>query len=116
MKIQRDYFYTTKQIAKLFKVSEETVRRWARDGKLKRRDGFNVKKTGNMYLGEEILKFSKEHPKYSIDEYHPTLKERKDQLVDMNGSLVEHLIMLATKVEELESRISYLENKIEGCD
>lgn len=28
-------FYSTKQIAKMLNVSEETVRRWIRNGKLK---------------------------------------------------------------------------------
>lgn len=54
--------YTVKQIADMFKTSEETVRRWIRSGKLEATQ--NSKKDGNVISADALKRFVKGKPKY----------------------------------------------------
>lgn len=54
--------YTTKDIATLFNVSEETVRRWIRSGELKAIKQSN--KSGNLVTEFELRNFVTKRPKY----------------------------------------------------
>jgi transposase len=59
-----EIFYSTKDIAKLLGVSDETVRRWTRSGKLKPWCERNSKKEGDEFSQAEILRFLEGNPKY----------------------------------------------------
>lgn len=54
--------YNVREIAKLFDVSEETVRRWIRSRKLKAER--SSRKEGNIVNEDELFKFVYDKPKY----------------------------------------------------
>ena len=62
--MDRSNYYNVKEVSQILKVSEETVRRWARSGKLSgiqksRKDGF-------IFLESEIVAFLMTSPKYAL--------------------------------------------------
>ena len=59
-----EIFYSTKDIAKLLGVTDETVRKWVHSGKLKPWREKNSKKEGNEFSQEEFIRFLKENPKH----------------------------------------------------
>lgn len=54
--------YTVKHVSKIFNVSEETVRRWIRDGKLNAT--ISSKKAGYRIGKEDMKVFAESRPKY----------------------------------------------------
>ena len=54
--------YKTKEISELLEVSEETVRRWIRSGKLKAEK--SSKKQGNIVNEKDLFEFVSDNPKY----------------------------------------------------
>jgi excisionase family DNA binding protein len=54
--------YTTKEVAALFNVSEETVRRWIRNGDLKAYKQSN--KSGHLITEDDLRNFVTKRPKY----------------------------------------------------
>lgn len=53
--IDRDYIYTTEQVAKLFQVHPQTVKRWLRAGEL--RGALLADRTGWRVLGSDLQAF-----------------------------------------------------------
>ena len=54
--------YRTKEIADLFGVDNETVRRWIRSGELKAEQ--SSRKQGNIVYEKDLLNFISDKPKY----------------------------------------------------
>lgn len=54
--------YSTKEIADLLVISEETVRRWIRSGELKAEQ--SSKKQGNIVYEKDLFVFISDKPKY----------------------------------------------------
>ena len=54
--------YTVSQIAEIFDVSEETIRRWIRNDKLKAKRGLG--RNGSLVALEDIVGFANEYPLY----------------------------------------------------
>lgn len=65
--------YTVKEIASRFDVSEETVRRWIRSGKLKASK--SSKKEGNIITEEDLYNFCLYNPKYNKGLNMPDMKK-----------------------------------------
>ena len=92
--------YSTKQIACLLNVDEETVRRWVRTRKLK--GDLNRSKKGGFKIKESDLdEFIENHPKY--------------QIVKLAGSNAETFALanLDQRIFELEELISNLKYNLE---
>ena len=56
--------FTVKQIAEMLNTSEETVRRWIRDGKLT--SSISSKKSGNIISSDSFNAFISKTPKYAL--------------------------------------------------
>ena len=55
--------FTVKDIAELFSVNCETVRKWTRDKRIKS-CGYNSRREGNIFTIDEIREFAKNNAKY----------------------------------------------------
>lgn len=92
--------YTTKQVARMLRVSEETVRRWVRQGILK--GELNNGKRGGFSIRESVLNdYLKERPKY-----------RKTILTDSERR-THAAISLTQRIVELERLICNLQKNLE---
>jgi excisionase family DNA binding protein len=96
-----DVNYSTKQIACMLRVDEETVRRWVRTGKLKgdlnrgRKGGFQIKES-------DLEEFIRNYPKY--------------QKIELEGPIVETyaLASLNQRIFDIEELISNLKHQLDG--
>lgn len=60
-------YYTTYQVAEMFDVNPETIRRWVRTGKLKSVE-LNSKREGFRIAGNSIEEFKKQYGKCQISD------------------------------------------------
>lgn len=89
-------FYSTKQIAKMLNVNEETVRRWIRDGKLKANS--KSRKQGNKISIFDLNKFYDQNPKYA--------KRADIRIVKSEISeIAQHIKQLEIKLEHLKQEL-----------
>lgn len=86
---------TTKKIANILIVSEETVRRWIRQGNLKSEQ--KSRKNGNCVFEKDFIDFLSTRPKYL--EIYSWYKETGDP----------HLARLASQLNSVEEQIKALE-------
>jgi uncharacterized protein YjcR len=63
--------YNIADVAEVFVVSQETVRRWYRDGKINGQKKSN--KNGIMFNKFDILDFMRGNPKYGAEVYYASL-------------------------------------------
>lgn len=92
--------YSTKQVASLLRVDEETVRRWIRTGKLK--GDLNRGKKGGFRIDDmDLYKFVETNPKYQIQE----LTDSYLEVFAMSG--------LDQRIFELEELIGSLQHNLE---
>lgn len=109
-------FYTVKDISKMLSISEETVRRWIRSGKLK--SNMNSRKDGNFVYKSNFCRFLKQNPKYNhrYSKYKETSKmaEKNDVIASILGNIFldsetkDYLVDLVKK-----EGCSFKRNKIE---
>lgn len=90
---------TTKRIANMLIVSEETVRRWIRQGDLKSEQ--NSRKNGNCVLEKDFIDFLSTRPKY-LEIYSVYKKLYKEDCEP-------HLIKMANRLKDIEAQIKALE-------
>lgn len=102
-----DFTYSSRDISRLLGVTEETVRRWARNGELdctysSRKDGYSIK-------GSEIVKFLTNHPRYLVKGAESV--EGVDSGTVSYGSFA--IKRLLEEIDISEKRITKLEGEIE---
>ena len=93
-------FYSTKQIAKMLNVSEETVRRWIRNGKLKANS--KSRKQGNKISIFDLNKFYDQNPKYAKQ---ADIKIIKSEVIEITQDIKQ----LEIKLEHLKQKLKELE-------
>lgn len=91
---------TVKDIADELKVSEETVRRWVRTGKLKGTK--SSKKEGFVIFREDYLKFTNNYPKYR----RPSIEHELDYIKRRFNN----------ELEELKAQKAIIENRIKSLE
>lgn len=105
-----DFTYSSRDISRLLGVTEETVRRWARNGELdctysSRKDGYSIK-------GSEIVKFLTDHPRYLVKG-----AESVEDVDGVDGGTVSYgsfaIKRLLEEIDISEKRITKLEGEIE---
>ena len=85
--------YTTKQLADMLHVCEETVRRWVRDGKLKVEPS-RSKKEGNLIKENDLIGFLINNPKYAAmvtDNFTRPIEKPADILMTSINNLISAL-------------------------
>ena len=99
--------YSTKEIADLLVISEETVRRWIRSGYLKSTQ--TSKKHGNVINEENLYEFMKTKPKYR------TMLDLSEFQIDntYEEELNELLIDLIKERDRLNDRINKIQALLE---
>ena len=96
----------TKEISELLDVSEETVRRWIRSGKLKAEK--SSKKQGNIVYEKDLFEFVSDKPKYKRmiqAEVHQSnnpfsLNDLLNDLIIQRNQLDEYIDKLQTLLKE----------------
>lgn len=96
--------YSVKQIAEKFKVNQETVRRWIRNGELSSTQ--HSKKEGNLITEIELNNFMIKHPKYRYcidDTCNDELKTLLTNLIHKRDKLNEQILLIQELIEKVES-------------
>jgi len=89
--------WTTKDLSKMFNVTEETIRRWTRTERII--GSWTSKKDGFVYTGDAIMLFSEQNPKYRLD------KKTEEEIRFRSRLYVSRYIELEKEVEKLRREI-----------
>ena len=98
--------YSVKELAELFSVSEETIRRWIRSRRLKAEQ--SSKKQGNIVYEDDLFKFISDNPKYkkifkaknkNIDNQF-SLKDLLKDLIIQRKLLDDYIIKIQSLLDE----------------
>ena len=98
--------YNTKEISELLNVSEETVRRWIRSGKLKAEK--SSKKQGNIVYEKDLFEFVSDKSKYKRmiqAEVHQSnnpfsLNDLLNDLIIQRNQLDEYIVKIQALLKE----------------
>lgn len=98
--------YSVKELAELFSVNEETIRRWIRSRRLKAEQ--SSKKQGNIVYEDDLFKFISDNPKYKkmfkaknkkIDNQF-SLKDLLKDLIIQRKLLDDYIIKIQSLLDE----------------
>lgn len=101
--------YTVKEVARIFDVNPETVRRWIRTGRLEAT--IRYKKEGARIEDSALESFVQRNPQYNKNEFYTEADERTD---DMKLSIIQKLESYKEELEDLKAAIDKTINLIEG--
>lgn len=93
--------YNVKYVSKMFGVSEETVRRWIRNGKLKA--SINSRKKGYIVNKDNLNEFVSNNLKYK-KRYEAFIEARKKKLIEKINE-VKHILPTLITLETMRNYI-----------
>ena len=99
--------YTVREISRLLKTNEETVRRWIRDKKLA--SHMESRKEGNVVYESDLMEFIDKYPKYRARMHDSSYEDAASAFEYAKTQVRKELKRLYTEREELNKRIARLE-------
>ena len=104
--------YTVNEIASMYSINKETVRRWLRSGKLKGK--FINKKEGYLIKEKDLQKFMTDFSKYDLPSSEALNK--RNYLIRKKSALEKQLEITVNKVNEIKKELKIIDNWLNSLE